>query len=158
MCNLTYGHYSIYFECRRARINANWGWINFDLNQNSNGAHQTSPAVSSLIWNWVLMYLKLNSFANTSKNVSYRCKLRDISKVQKLGPRPWALAFQNNEPGQKPPSGQSSGLAWPGFWPQAKASTSLAAMMGGGDCFWERSSCLMKGRHNIKRDCACVVG
>jgi hypothetical protein len=55
------------------------------------------------------------------------------SRVQKPGPRPTALAFPNPRPGQKPSQAKSwarlgpafFGLAWPGFWPQAGAGTSL---------------------------------
>ena len=53
--------------------------------------------------------------------------------TQKPGPRPRARAFRNHEPGQKPlrPTLWARlgpaffGLAWPGFWLQAGAGTSL---------------------------------
>ena len=59
--------------------------------------------------------------------------LSHIPMVQKPGPRPTALAFPYPRPGQKPAQAKGQarlgpaffGLAWPGFWPQAKAGTSL---------------------------------
>jgi len=60
-------------------------------------------------------------------------ELSQISKVQKPGPRPTALAFPKPRPGQKPSQAKSKarlgpaffGLAWPGFRLQAGAGTSL---------------------------------
>jgi hypothetical protein len=59
--------------------------------------------------------------------------LSHIPRVQKLGPRPMALAFPYPRLGQKLAQAKGwawlgpalFGLAWPGFWPQAGASTSL---------------------------------
>ena len=56
--------------------------------------------------------------------------------LQKPGPKPGALAFKNYRPGQKPPQAKHRawlgpaffGLAWPGFWPQAGAGTSLVTI------------------------------
>ena len=53
--------------------------------------------------------------------------------LRKPGPKPGALAFKNYRPGQKLPQAKHRarlgpaffGLAWPGFWPQAGAGTSL---------------------------------
>ena len=53
--------------------------------------------------------------------------------LRKPGPKPGALAFKNYRPGQKTPQAKHRarlgpaffGLAWPGFWPQARAGTSL---------------------------------
>ena len=55
-----------------------------------------------------------------------------IPRVQKPGLRPTALAFLYPRLGQKPAQAKSQawlffGLAWPGFWLQAGASTSLKA-------------------------------
>jgi hypothetical protein len=63
--------------------------------------------------------------------------LSHIPRAQKLGPRPMSLASPYPRPGQKPaqakgwaqPGPALFGLAWPGFWPQAGAGTSL------GSCF-----------------------
>jgi hypothetical protein len=62
--------------------------------------------------------------------------LRLSSKASKPGLRPPAQAFEISKPGQKPsrPNVQARlgpaffGLAWPGFWPQAGAGTSLYAL------------------------------
>ena len=47
------------------------------------------------------------------------------------------LGFQNHRPGQNPPQAKHRarlglaffGLAWPGFWPQAGAGTSLVVQI-----------------------------
>ena len=59
--------------------------------------------------------------------------LAHISRVQSCWPRPMALAFQYPRLGQKPSQAQLGlaffGLAWPSFWPQAGAGTSLETRM-----------------------------
>ena len=72
-------------------------------------------------------------FVKMLKNLFLTGNLSHIPRVQKPGPRPMALAFLYPRPGQKPAQAKGQarlgpaffGLAWPGFWPQAKASTSL---------------------------------
>ena len=67
------------------------------------------------------------------KILALTANLSHIPRVQKLGLRPMALAFLYPRPGQKPAQAKSQawlgpaffGLAWPGFWLQAGASTSL---------------------------------
>jgi hypothetical protein len=58
--------------------------------------------------------------------------------VHKPGPRPTALAFSKSRPGQKPSQAKDQarlgpafiGSAWPGFWLQAGAGTSLVIIEG----------------------------
>ena len=67
------------------------------------------------------------------KILALTANLSHISRVQKPGHRPTALAFLYPKPGQKPAQAKGwarlgpafFGLAWPGFWPQAGAGTSL---------------------------------
>ena len=58
-------------------------------------------------------------FLSLTENLSH------IPRVQKPGLRPMALAFPYPRPGQKPAQAKGQGPAWPSFWPQAKAGTSL---------------------------------
>ena len=44
----------------------------------------------------------------------------------KAGAQAGGFGFQKSKAGPKAASGQAQGPAWPGFWPQAGASTSLA--------------------------------
>ena len=61
---------------------------------------------------------------------------RQLPTASRPGPRPPAPALQDCKPGQKPCQAKSQarlgpaifGLAWPGFRPQAGASTSLASV------------------------------
>ena len=67
--------------------------------------------------------------------IKIKIKIKSIY-LQKPGPKPVALAFKNRRPGQKPTQAKYKGLAffgpaWPGFWPQAGAGTSLDADYGG---------------------------
>ena len=72
-------------------------------------------------------------FKKNSKMWSLTVNLCQICKVQKPGPRPTALAWlwlSKTQARPKPIPGQRSGPAWlgpawPGFWPQAGAGTSL---------------------------------
>ena len=71
------------------------------------------------------------------KILALTANLSHISRVQKPGLRPTALAFLYPKPGQKPAQAKGwarlgpafFGLAWPGFWPQAGAGTSLITIM-----------------------------
>ena len=75
----------------------------------------------------------VKTFAKMLKILSLTENSSDVLGVQKLGLRPMALALPYPRPGQKPAQAKRwawlgpafFGLAWPGFWPQAKASTSL---------------------------------
>jgi hypothetical protein len=72
----------------------------------------------------------VKTFAKILKFLSLTENLSHIPRVQKPGLRPTALAFPYPRPGQKPAQAKGQGpawlgLAWPGFWPQAKAGTSL---------------------------------
>jgi len=82
-------------------------------------------------------YLKLSLnvkiFVKMLKILALTANLSHIPRVQKPGLRPRALAFLYPRPGQKPAQAKGwarlgpafFGLAWPGFWPQAGAGTSL---------------------------------
>jgi len=82
-------------------------------------------------------YLKLSLnvkiFVKMLKILALTANLSHIPRVQKLGLRPTALAFLYPRPGQKLAQAKGwarlgpafFGLAWPGFWPQAGAGTSL---------------------------------
>ena len=67
------------------------------------------------------------------KILALTANLSHIPRVQKLGLRPMALAFLYPRPCQKLAQAKSQawlgpaffGLAWPSFWLQAGASTSL---------------------------------
>ena len=69
------------------------------------------------------------------KILALTANLSHIPRVQKPGLRPMALAFLYPRPGQKLAQAKSQaqlglaffGLAWPGFWLLAGASTSLVS-------------------------------
>ena len=79
------------------------------------------------------MCFNVKIFVKMLKILALTANLGHISRVQKPGLRPTALAFLYPRPGQKPAQAKgwarlgpaSFGLAWPGFWPQAGAGTSL---------------------------------
>jgi len=58
----------------------------------------------------------MKTFVKMFKILSLTTTLSHISRVQKLGPRPTALAFPYPRLGQKPAQAKRSGLAWPGFF------------------------------------------
>jgi hypothetical protein len=79
------------------------------------------------------MCFNVKIFMKMLKILALTANLSHIPRVQKPGLRPMALAFPYPRPGQKPAQAKGwarlglafFGLAWPGFWPQARASTSL---------------------------------
>jgi len=80
-----------------------------------------------------MSYLKLSLnvkiFVKMLKILALTANLSHIPRVQKPGLRPTALAFLYPRPGQR--LGPAFfGLAWPGFWPQAGAGTSLGSHHG----------------------------
>ena len=82
------------------------------------------------------MCFNVKIFVKMLKILALTANLSHISRVQKPGLRPTALAFLYPKPGQKPAQAKGwarlgpafFGLAWPGFWPQAGAGTSLHRM------------------------------
>jgi hypothetical protein len=90
----------------------------------------------------------VKKFSENVKIFISQCELANInlcqiSKVQKLGPRPTALALPKPKPaGQKPSQAKKKaqlglaffGLAWPGFRLQAGAGTSLLTSRFGFAC------------------------
>src|SRR6267378_3642026 len=89
------------------------------------------------------MCLNLKTFVKMVKFLSLAANLGYIPRVQKPGPRPMALAWlwlsKNSGWAKAHPRPKfRPGLAWPGFWTQAGAGTSL----------WElHEACLGKPRH-----------
>ena len=79
------------------------------------------------------MCFNVKIFVKMLKILALTANLGHISRVQKPGLRPTALAFLYPRPGQKLAQAKGwarlgpafFGLAWPGFWPQAGAGTSL---------------------------------
>ena len=71
--------------------------------------------------------------AKRQRQLNMQTTVSHIPRVQKPGLRSTALAFLYPRPGQKPAQAKSQarlgpaffGLAWPGFWLQARAGTSL---------------------------------
>jgi hypothetical protein len=66
------------------------------------------------------MCFNVKIFVKLLKILALTANLSHISRVQKPGLRPMALAFLYPRPGPA-----FFGLAWPSFWPQARAGTSL---------------------------------
>jgi len=78
------------------------------------------------------MYLNVKTFVKMVKNLSLAAISSHICRVQKPGLRPTALAWLwlSKNLGQAkahPRPKVRPSLAWPGFWPQAGAGTSLIA-------------------------------
>ena len=81
------------------------------------------------------MCFNVKIFVKMPKILALTANLSHIPRVQKPGLRPTALAFPYPRPGQKPAQAKGRarlgpaffGLAWPGFWPQAGAGTSLGS-------------------------------
>ena len=87
------------------------------------------------------MCFNVKIFMKMLKILALTANLGHISRVQKPGLRPTALAFLYPRLGQKPAQAKGwarlgpafFGLAWPGFWPQAGAGTSLCCATGDGN-------------------------
>ena len=85
------------------------------------------------------MCFNVKIFMKMLKILALTANLGHISRVQKPGLRPTALAFLYPRLGQKPAQAKGwarlgpafFGLAWPGFWPQAGAGTSLVHRYSG---------------------------
>ena len=105
-------------------------WLQLKLRQISHECHIIFETQFKCVFN-VKTFVKMLKILSFTENLSY------IPSVQKPGLRPMALAFPNPRPGQKPAQAKGwaqlgpafFGLAWPGFWPQAKAGTSLSWML-----------------------------
>jgi hypothetical protein len=107
------------------------------LNSGFAREHENSPSsaqIPSILFIYLLfIYLDTNTTSIGPKILALTANLGHISRVQKPGLRPTALAFLYPRPGQKPAQAKGwawlgpafFGLAWPGFWPQAGAGTSL---------------------------------
>ena len=70
----------------------------------------------------------------------------------KAGAQAGGLGFQKLQAGPKATSGQAQGLAWPGFWPQARAGTSLAGKIpiwSGTKEYLSHSKLTTIGRNNV---------
>ena len=80
---------------------------------------------------WALQYVTFQTQFKRENMLKIRAlaaTLSHIPRVQKPGLRPTALAFLYPRPGQKPAQAKGQahlGSAFFGFWPQAKAGTSL---------------------------------
>ena len=132
--------YTILFilECRRCRIiqNCSRKQVLITINTLTDLARYFCYAMwlSSSATLDLKLSLNMSQCEKLSQKFISQHELSQISKAQKLGPRPTALAFPKRRPGQKPSQAKVLarlgpaffGPAWLGFWPQAGAGTSLA--------------------------------
>ena len=75
------------------------------------------------------MCLNLKTFVKMVKLLSLAANLGYIPRVQKLGPRPTALAWLWLSKNSGQAKAHPRPKVRPGFWPQARASTSLTTMV-----------------------------